>query len=101
MMVFSHCVSVPFFKKNTFGENALLCDLRKNGSFWKINTTALGIKDILTKFTGHPVNLINMMSSKGQVYAKENVDFISKKRRARFILNSTVLCNITDTDTRH
>ena len=36
------------------------------------STNILNIKDIFTKFTGHPMNWTNMMSSKGQV------DFISK-----------------------
>ena len=40
---------------------------------------SLNIEDIFTKFTGHPMNWINMMSSKGQVYAKKTVYFISKK----------------------
>jgi len=51
----------------------------KNWSFWKINTTAFNIEDIFTKFIGHPMNWINMMSSKGQVYVKKTSDFISKK----------------------
>ena len=38
----------------------------------------LDIKDIFTKFTGRHMNWTNMMSSKGQVYAKNTVDFVSK-----------------------
>ena len=38
----------------------------------------LNIIDIFTKFTRHPMNWTNMMSSKGQVYAIKIVDFISK-----------------------
>ena len=49
----------------------------------------LNIEDIFTKFTGHPMNWINMMSSKGHVYANKTFDFIIKKR-VRFNLNRPV-----------
>ena len=39
---------------------------------------SLNIEDIFTKFTGHPMNWINMMSSKGQVSVNKTLDFISK-----------------------
>ena len=42
------------FKKTTFDENALLHNLCKNGSFWKINTTSLILKIYLPNFQGTP-----------------------------------------------
>ena len=78
MMVLNHCASVPFVKKITFNENALLRNFKKL-FFLENQHYRLNIEDIFNKFTGHPMNQINMMSSKGQVYAKKTVDFISKK----------------------
>ena len=41
---------------------------------------SLNIEDIVTKFTGHPMNWTNMMSSKGQVYARKTVGSIIKTK---------------------
>ena len=53
----------------------------KTWVFYENQHYSPNIEDIFTKFTRHPMNWINMMSSKGQVYAK---------LRVLFILNSTV-----------
>ena len=66
-------------KKITFNENALLRDQRKKWVFLENQHYSLNIEDIFTKFTGHPMNWMNMIFSKEQVYAKKTVDFISKK----------------------
>ena len=65
-------------KKITFNDNALLRDQREKRIFLENQHCNLNIKDIFTKFTGHPMNWTNMMSSKGQVSAIKTVDFISK-----------------------
>ena len=65
-------------EKITFNENALLRDQRKKWVLLENQHYILNIEDIFTKFTGHPMNWTNMMSSKGQVYAIKIVDFISK-----------------------
>ena len=46
--------------------------------FFENQHCILNIKDVFTKFTGHPMNWTNMISSKGQVYAKNTFDSISK-----------------------
>ena len=77
MMVRYRCI--PFVKKITFNENALLRDLHFLKKVILENQPySLNIEDIITKFTGHPMNWTNMMSSKGQVYAITIVDCISK-----------------------
>ena len=65
-------------EKITFNENALLRDQRKKWVLLENQHYILNIEDIFTKFTGHPMNWTNMMSSKGQVYAIRIVHFISK-----------------------
>ena len=62
---------------------------------------SLNIVAIFTKYAEHPImNWMDMMSSKGQVYAKKTVDFISKKegpvyfeQACIYIANSTVAVN--------
>ena len=41
---------------------------------------SLNIEDIFTKFTGHPMNWTNMMSSNRQVHARKTVYFISETK---------------------
>ena len=65
-------------KKNAFNENALLNQQRKKWVFLENLHSSLNIKDSFTKFTGYPINWINTISSKGQVYAKKSVETISK-----------------------
>ena len=79
MMVLNCCVSVPFVEKLLSMRMHCYVIYVKNGTFWKNQHCSLNIEDIFTKFTGHPMNWTNMMSSKGQVYGKKTVDFISKK----------------------
>ena len=65
-------------EKITFNENALLRDQRKKWVLLENQHYIPNIEDIFTKFTRHPMNWTNMMSSKGQVYA--SVDSISKTK---------------------
>ena len=51
----------------------------KTWVFYENQHYSPNIEDIFTKFTRHPMNWINMMSSKGQVYAKKTTfDFMLK-----------------------
>ena len=52
-------------EKITFNENALLRDQRKKWVLLENQHCILNIEDIFTKFTGHPMNWTNMMSSNG------------------------------------
>ena len=71
MMVLNRRVWVLLIDKIAFNENALLRDLHEKWVFLENQHNILNIDDIFTKFTGHPMNWINMMSFKGQVYAKK------------------------------
>ena len=78
MMVVNRCVSVPFVKRlHSMRMHCYVISVKK----WVLleNQHYIpNIEDIFTKFTRHPMNWTNMMSSKGQVYAIKIVDFISK-----------------------
>ena len=78
MMVVNCCVSVPFVKRlHSMRMHCYVISVKK----WVLleNQHYIpNIEDIFTKFTRHPMNWTNMMSPKGQVYAKKIVDFISK-----------------------
>ena len=78
MMVVNCCVSVPFVKRlHSMRMHCYVISVKK----WVLLENQhyiLNIEDIFTKFTGHPMNWTNMMSSKGQVYAIRIVHFISK-----------------------
>ena len=78
MMVVNCCVSVPFVKRlHSMRMHCYVISVKK----WVLleNQHYIpNIEDIFTKFTRHPMNWTNMMSSKGQVYAIKIVDFISK-----------------------
>ena len=52
-------------EKITFNENALLRYQRKKWVLLENQHYIPNIEDILTKFTGHPMNWTNMMSSNG------------------------------------
>ena len=43
----------------------------KKWVFLKNQHSIIDVEDIFTKFTGHPRNGINMISSTGQVYVKK------------------------------
>ena len=78
MMVVNCCVSVPFVKRlHSMRMHCYVISVKK----WVLleNQHYIpNIEDIFTKFTRHPMNWTNIMSSKGQVYAIKIVDFISK-----------------------
>ena len=74
MMILIRCVSVPFVKRlHSMRMHCYVISVKK-WVFMENQHYSLNIEDIFTKFTGHPMNWLNMISSKGQVYAKKAVD---------------------------
>ena len=69
MMILIRCVSVPFVKRlHSMRMHCYVISVKK-WVFLENQIYSLNIEDIFAKFTGHPRNWINMISSKGQVYA--------------------------------